>query len=112
MEKNVECCPNCQRPIPEGSPRGLCPACLMAQASMQTEAGAPQRFEPPPSIPELAAAFPNLEILHLAGQGGMGFVFKARQPKLDRFVALKILSICLREESAFADRFTREGRLL
>ena len=36
---------------------------------------------------ELAAAFPQREILEFIGQGGMGFVFKARQPKLDRLVA-------------------------
>ena len=66
----------------------------------------------PPSLEELAAAFPQLEILELIGQGGMGFVFKARQPKLDRFVALKILPQSLAADPAFAERFTREGRLL
>jgi tRNA A-37 threonylcarbamoyl transferase component Bud32 len=60
----------------------------------------------------LAAAFPQLEILEFIGQGGMGFVFKARQPKLDRFVALKILPQSLAADPAFAARFTREGRAL
>jgi serine/threonine protein kinase len=60
----------------------------------------------------LAAAFPQLEILELIGQGGMGFVFKARQAKLERLVALKILPQSLAADPAFADRFTREGRVL
>jgi len=60
----------------------------------------------------LVAAFPQLEILELIGQGGMGFVFKARQSKIERLVALKILPQSLAADPAFAERFTREGRVL
>src|SRR5205814_8071728 len=42
----------------------------------------------------------------------MGFVFKARHPKLERLVALKILPQSLATDPRFAERFTREGRLL
>ena len=66
-----------------------------------------------PDLDEVAAAFPQLEILALLGTGGMGAVFKARQPALDRFVALKILPAgLLASDPAFAERFAREGRLL
>jgi serine/threonine protein kinase len=108
-----KCCPKCGGPIPAEAPQGLCPRCLLLQASLPTEAGrGASAKSAPPTHEELAAAFPQLEILELIGQGGMGFVFKARQPKLDRFVALKILPASLAADPAFAERFTREGRML
>src|SRR2546427_4884387 len=41
----------------------------------------------PPNVDEVARMFPQLEILAFIGKGGMGAVYKARQPALDRFVA-------------------------
>ncbi len=102
-------CPKCGQPIPDEAPQGLCPKCVLLQASLPTEGG---KGQPAPSREEVAAAFPQLEILELIGQGGMGFVFKARQPKLERLVALKILPRALAADPAFAERFSREGRLL
>lgn len=42
----------------------------------------------------------------------MGAVYKAKQPQLDRVVALKILSHDLASDPAFAERFNREARVL
>jgi hypothetical protein len=42
----------------------------------------------------------------------MGAVYKARQPRLDRLVALKILAPDRVQDPAFAERFTREARTL
>jgi serine/threonine protein kinase len=66
----------------------------------------------PPSPSELAALFPQLDILEFIGQGGMGAVYKARQKELDRIVALKILPPDIGRDAAFAGRFTREARAL
>ncbi|PQO42675.1 serine/threonine protein kinase [Blastopirellula marina] len=66
----------------------------------------------PPTVGRLAELFPSLEIIELIGAGGMGAVYKARQPGLDRLVALKILPEELGRDIKFALRFTREARTL
>lgn len=68
-------------------------------------------FEPP-AIEQLAKIFPSLEIIKLIGAGGMGAVYQARQKRLDRMVALKILPEEFCHDNKFALRFTREARTL
>ncbi|MFN0077570.1 MAG: protein kinase domain-containing protein [Prosthecobacter sp.] len=94
---------------------GLNPTSLMAAAAMPTDGGAdtiPLTARDLPSLEEIATAFPDLEVLDLIGHGGMSAVFCARQPKLDRVVALKVLPKALAATPGFAERFTREGRVL
>ena len=66
----------------------------------------------PPPVTQLAKLFPQLEILEFIGKGGMGAVYKARQPRLDRLVALKILPPAAAGDPGFAERFNREARAL
>lgn len=113
MEKDVKSasCPQCGSPLPNGVLAGLCPACLMNQATETHSAMDSHRFSAPP-IEEIARLFPQLTILQLLGAGGMGAVYKARQPALDRFVALKILPAQVAGGVNFAERFNREARAL
>ena len=76
-----------------------------------SEGGESSGFVPPP-VEALAKLFPQLEILELIGRGGMGAVYKARQPGLDRLVALKILPPKAGSDPGFTERFTREARAL
>jgi tRNA A-37 threonylcarbamoyl transferase component Bud32 len=106
-------CPKCGAPLNQDAPQGLCPKCVLAEAATLPEStSSPAGRTPPPAIEEIAPHFPDLEILELIGAGGMGAVYKARQPKLDRLVALKILSHDLSADPAFAERFNREARVL
>jgi serine/threonine protein kinase len=109
MEKK---CPQCGTPLTAGGLAGLCPACLLKQAATETATQPDAQKFRPPTVEELASLFPQLEILSLIGKGGMGAVYKARQPMLDRIVALKILPAQVTLGTDFGDRFTREARAL
>lgn len=97
--------------MPVGALAGLCPACLLAQGVETDPADTKTRirFEPP-KLAEISRLFPQLEVLELLGAGGMGAVYKARQPALDRFVALKVLPAGGGVGST--ERFNREARAL
>jgi serine/threonine protein kinase len=106
-------CPQCGNPLPSGVLEGLCPACLFKQGAT-ADTALPTEVPPfnPPPIEEVARLFPQLEILAFIGKGGMGAVYKARQPNLDRVVALKILPPQTAGGPSFVERFNREARAL
>jgi len=120
----IRICQQCRQPLPENAPEGLCPACL-AKVALGSEPATPAatininplaeaapgtRVAPDPA--HLAAQFPQLEIIELLGMGGMGMVYKARQPRVDRLVALKILPVESSRGPSFAERFQREAKAL
>lgn len=114
-------CPQCGSAVPSDAPQGICPRCLLraglgSESLAQGEAvaataGLGGPFEPP-TVEELRRLFPQLEVEELLGKGGMGAVYKVRQPGLDRLAALKILPSQVGRDAAFAERFKREAQAL
>jgi eukaryotic-like serine/threonine-protein kinase len=109
----MKVCLGCGTKLAPDAPQGLCPQCLL-KAGLETKVTptAGMGHFVPPTPGELAQHFPQLEIVEVLGQGGMGVVYKARQPGLDRFVALKILSLDAGKDPSFAQRFALEARSL
>ncbi|MCX5636686.1 MAG: protein kinase, partial [Planctomycetota bacterium] len=120
-------CSQCGANVSADAPYGLCPACLMKvglptgaevnkgasgkEDNVQPDSTLPGGFVPP-KPEELAKQFPQLEVIELLGQGGMGTVYRARQLGLDRQVALKVLPTQIGQDETFAERFRREARAL
>lgn len=59
-------------------------------------------------VPAPLAEHPRYEVLELIGKGGMGDVYKARHRKMEREVALKVISRGLFRKAEAIDRFHRE----
>ncbi|HEY1785591.1 MAG TPA: serine/threonine-protein kinase, partial [Pirellulales bacterium] len=115
-------CAGCGQEISADGPAGLCPGCLL-RVGLESRQPGDTGFEPSrssaapachdlPTPEQLAAHFPQLEIIELIGRGGMGVVYRARQKELDRFVAVKILPPGVNDDPAFAQRFTHEAKAL
>src|ERR1700686_1044209 len=52
------------------------------------------------------------EILSAIGSGGMGEVYRARDTRLDRIVAIKVLPTHLADRAELRDRFDREAKTI
>ncbi|MFM8223731.1 MAG: protein kinase domain-containing protein, partial [Planctomycetaceae bacterium] len=64
----------------------------------------------PSDDPRMLGRIGTYEIVGLLGRGGMGVVFKAFDPSLNRYVAIKMLAPVLIPSAVFKQRFLREAQ--
>ncbi len=106
-------CPSCKSayPVWPGAGSSACPRCTdtLARDPRYTPTAVSPGVPVPVSIPHPQAP-PSYEVLETLGHGGMGYVIKARDRKLDRLVAIKMPLPALTADPAFRDRFLREAR--
>jgi serine/threonine protein kinase len=82
-----------------------------ALSTAETQAGR-AGARPPRHGAEHWPRLPGLELVEVLGSGGMGVVFKARQPTLGRDVAVKLLRDAHLADAAQRERFMQEARAI
>ncbi len=106
-------CPKCGTAVeaPDGA-AVRCPACAtpIAATSAPTQVAEPTALAPWSGKP--AKKLGKYDIMSEISRGGMGIIYRARQPELDRVVALKVITPQLVTDQHFIERFLQEARAL
>jgi eukaryotic-like serine/threonine-protein kinase len=100
-------CPSCHTPVELAA---LSPTeevvCSSCGSSFRLACGSTL----PVMLPDSGRKLGRFEILHAVGAGSFGTVYKARDPHLDRVVAIKVPRAGILPDGQDIDRFLREAR--
>lgn len=124
-------CPTCAAPLPTDDPAVGCAACgwkptpsgvtapyfgaVSVVGNTATAETAPTAEAPPSHeliLAALARRLPDYRDWERVGHGGMGLVWSAFQPVLNRRVAVKVMLPTLATREGFAERFAKEARAM
>ena len=99
-------CKNCGTPVRMDAPFGHCAKCLLELGFGPLPPEATSRTSAPE---DNAGSSGDYQVIELIGRGGMGVVFKARQIRLNRLVALKTIRAGELASPALVQRFRIEA---
>ncbi len=106
-------CPECGRLLPADAPAGVCPACVLRLAGSTSDveglstAGGAEGGDVP------TRHLGDYEVVHEVARGGMGVIYKVRDPELDRTLALKLMLTAVDKATTRValDRFLAEAQV-
>ena len=109
--------PTSESEVPEAMP-GIPDATLSSPTFFETSSGPVSSTSASefgdilsaPIEPDEIGRLGNYRVLSVLGRGGMGVVFRARDPQLNRVVALKVMRPEIARNPQAAERFLREAR--
>jgi tRNA A-37 threonylcarbamoyl transferase component Bud32 len=117
LSQHMEQCATCQRTLEqlgEAQSQGVGPETQAAATSDSAADGAAGKddlsYLASPAQAGNLGRLDHYEVLAVIGKGGFGTVFKARDEKLDRLVAIKVLSPALAGSGTARKRFIREAK--
>ncbi len=112
ISSSDQVCERCGREFPAERPGRFCFACALEQSLNEPppEAAVPLDLDDQPLSPLPLPDVPGYELLDQIGRGGMGIVYRARQLRLGRVVAVKLLPPGALANEAARRRFQMEAQ--
>lgn len=111
----VELCPECNRRRPTPDPDAPCPSCLLNLGLSQSPGGGEAESleeDPTPTFGRRGASSSPIRIIGPLGRGGVGMVYRGRDDRLERDLAIKVLRGRCRDRPEMVRRFLDEARII